>query len=268
MRKISRVRIFIDSYTDLPKGWIKKYNLGIIPSYKVSQAPQLNDLVQMFSPIISKGKDILYISVLPKQCSTYQTALLAANEFPESRVSIVDSINVLPILALSVVLATQKLNEAMSSLNIADWLKTVHQEIKLDALINNSHYHYKNRKEINFRYLLCRMFRTRRTLHVNNGYLFLGMKYIGRKNNIAKRFLKKLLTDIHRIDHDHLIIVHTFEEELARWMQKFILAETNIREVLVVEGGVLTCNQLGSHNFAISYILNSSPLSMSSPKLS
>lgn len=109
---MANVRIFTDSISDIPKEWVEKYDIGIIPLYIVFQqksyldrieitpqemynmvelyglpktaAPPPADFMKAFSPVIENGEDILCISMSSHLSSTYQNACSAAREFPRA----------------------------------------------------------------------------------------------------------------------------------------------------------------------------------------
>ncbi|ECH9276487.1 DegV family EDD domain-containing protein, partial [Salmonella enterica subsp. enterica] len=116
------IKIFADSTCDLPAEWITQYDLGIVPLYvtfseqtykdgvdltvpelyrKVDEtgklpktaAPSPADFIQAFAPHIQEGRKILYISLSSELSSTYQNALIAAEEFAEGMVTVFDSLN-------------------------------------------------------------------------------------------------------------------------------------------------------------------------------
>ncbi|KAA8746156.1 DegV family protein [Paenibacillus sp. UASWS1643] len=286
---MSKVRIFADSTSDVPQDWIDKYNIGIVPLYIVFQdksyldqkeiniqdmynlveiyghlpktaAPPPADFIQVFRPVIEDGEDVLYISMSSQLSSTYQNALAAAREFPVGRITIVDSLNVSAGTAMNVLLAAEMASEGKSALAIAEWLETARHEIHLNVLVDNLNYLHKGGRVSNLQHMLGSMLRIRPILYVRHGRVLSGVKYRGSKERIVKKLLQDILSHIHRIDHDQIIIAHTLEEETAEWMRNFILEETSIRTVHIIEGGCSICSHSGPHSLAISFILKSEPL--------
>lgn len=285
---MSKVRIFADSFSDLPQDWIEKYNIEMVRVYIVFQglsirdgidinlkqmcemidlygelpntsAPSKVDFVNAFSPVIENGEDVLYISMSSHLSSTYQNALLAAREFPSGRVTVVDSLNVSAGIAMNVLLGAQMAREGNSALRIAEHLQKCRDEIQLNVLVKNLDYLHKSRIVGHIQCTIEKMLRIRPILYMDQGRVAFGEKYRGNKTETFKKLLQKILTNIHRIDHDLIIIAHSNEEEKAEELRKTILEETNIREVLIIKGGCSTFSHSGPNSVAISFILKSEP---------
>ncbi|MBU5351927.1 DegV family protein [Paenibacillus barcinonensis] len=286
---MSKVRIFVDSISDVPEEWINKYNIGIIPLYIVfqedsyldrieinvhdmynkvamkGQLPQTStpppaDFFKAFRPIIENGEDVLYISMSSHLSSTYQNAVTASREFPPGRVTVVDSLNVSAGTAMMVLLATQLASEGKSAIAIGESLETIRDEIQLNVLVHNLDYLHKGGRLSNLKHLLGNMLKIRPVLYVSHGRVLSGVKYRGNKQRILKKLLSSILSQIHRIDHDHIIIAQTLEKETAEWIRNVILDETSIKKVHIIEGGCAVCSHSGPHSIAISFILKSEPL--------
>ncbi|SEA60583.1 DegV family protein [Paenibacillus sp. 276b] len=286
---MSKVRIFADSISDVPQDWIDKYNIGIVPLYIVFQeksyvdrkeinakemynlveiyghlpktsAPSPADFIQAFRPAIEDGEDILYISMSSHLSSTYQNSLTAAREFPTGRITVLDSLNVSAGAAMNVLLAAKMASEGKSAMFISEWLETARHEIQLNILVDNLDYLHKGGRVGSIQHMLGSILRISPILYVKHGRVLSGVKYRGSKERIVKKLLQDILSHIHRIDHDQIIIAQTLEEETAEWMRHFILEETSIRDVHIIEGGCSICSHSGPHSLAISFILKSKPI--------
>ncbi|APO46118.1 fatty acid-binding protein DegV [Paenibacillus xylanexedens] len=286
---MSKVRIFADSISDVPQDWIDQYNIEIVPLYIVFQeksyvdrleinakdmynlveiydqlpktaAPPPADFIQAFRPVIESGEDILFISMSSHLSSTYQNALAAAREFPAGRITVVDSLNVTAGTAMSVLLAAQMASDGKSALAIAERLEKVRHEIQLNILVDNLDYLHKGGRVSSIQNMIGSILRIRPVLYVSHGKVLSGVKYRGSKERIVKKLLQDILSHIHRIDHDQIIIAQTLEEETAEWIRNMILEETSVRNVHIIEGGCSICSHSGPHSLAISFILKSEPL--------
>ncbi|RAI98315.1 DegV family protein with EDD domain [Paenibacillus pabuli] len=286
---MANVRIFTDSISDIPKEWVEKYDIGIIPLYIVFQqdsyldrieitpqemynmvvlyeelpktaAPPPADFMKAFSPVIENGEDILCISMSSHLSSTYQNACSAAREFPPGRVTVVDSLNVSAGTAMHVLLAVQMAREGKSALTIAQALEAVRHEVQLNVLVDNLDYLHRGGRVSSIQHMLGSLLRIRPGLYVRDGLVHAGVKYRGSKDKVVNKLLNDMLSQIHRIDHAQVIIAQTLEEEKAEWVRNFIQEQTSIQHVHIIEGGCSICSHSGPHSIAISYILKSEPL--------
>lgn len=116
------IKLFADSTCDLPIDEIKQMDIEIIPlivtfaeeAYKEgiditteklfelvkskkmlpkTSAPSPLDFYNAFKPHIEAGKTIIYIGLSSKVSSTIQNAKLAANQFENGKVHVIDSLN-------------------------------------------------------------------------------------------------------------------------------------------------------------------------------
>lgn len=281
---MAKVRIFADSISDIPQEWMTKYNIGIIPLYIVfegqsyldriemdthemyrrveesgklpkTSAPSPADFVQTFIPVIENGEDVLFISMSSQLSSTYQNALIASREFPPGRVTVIDSLNVSAGTAMNVLLAAQAAAEGRSALFISEKLHLLRDEIQLNVLVDGLDYLHKGGRVSNLQHIVGSMLRIRPILYVRHGRVLSGVKYRGNKHKILRKLMDSIFSQIHRIDHDQIIISHTLEAETADWIRSVIHEETNIRDVFIIEGGCAISSHSGPHSLAISFIL-------------
>lgn len=218
-------------------------------------APSPADFVQTFGPVIENGEDVLFISMSSQLSSTYQNALIAAREFPPGRVTVVDSLNVSAGTAMNVLLAAQAATEGRSALFISEKLHLLRDEVQLNVLVDGLDYLHKGGRVSNLQHIVGSMLRIRPILYVKHGRVLSGVKYRGNKYKILRKLINSIFSQIHRIDHDQIIISHTLEAEIAEWIRNVILEETNIREVFIIEGGCAISSHSGPHSLAISFIL-------------
>ncbi|WP_338540647.1 DegV family protein [Paenibacillus tundrae] len=285
---MAKVRIFADSISDIPQEWIMKYNIGIVPLYIVFEnqsfldrieidthemykrvaesgklpktaAPSPADFNRIFSPAIENGEDVLFISMSSELSSTYQNSIIAAREFPAGRITVVDSLNVSAGTAMIVLLAIRAAAEGQSALSISEKIHKLRDEVQLNVLVNGLDYLHKGGRVNNLQHLVGSILRIRPILYVRQGRVFSGVKYRGNKERVLRKLLDNILSQIHRIDHDQIIIAHTLEAESAEWIRNLILEETCIRDVYIIEGGCAICSHSGPHSLAISFIMKLNP---------
>ena len=129
-----------DSTCDLSAELIEKHQIPIIPLYvnfgddiyrdgvditthelyqtvkernmlPKTSAPSIGDFIEAFKPHIEAGKDIVYIGISSKLSVTHQNARLAAQEYPEGRILVVDSLNLSTGIGLLVLKALVSVNK-------------------------------------------------------------------------------------------------------------------------------------------------------------
>ncbi|MBY9079090.1 DegV family protein [Paenibacillus sp. HN-1] len=281
---MSKVRIYADSISDIPQGWIDQHNIGVVPLYiafgnevfrdKIeiaapemfrladatgmlpqTIAPSPADFLQAFGPAVAAGEDVLYISMSSKLSSTYQNGLLASKEFPPGRVTVVDSLNVSAGTAMLVLLAAEMAAEGKSALSIADTLRKVREDIRFNVVLKHLDYLHKGGRVGNLQHLLGSILQIRPVLYASQGRMCSGAKIRGNVRKVMKQILQSIINHREHISHDRIIIVQSMEEETVEWLRDYILEETGIRNVPIIEGGCAICAHSGPHSVGISYAL-------------
>jgi DegV family protein with EDD domain len=119
---VRRVKVFTDSTADLSPSQLEQLNISVIPLYVTigdnsyrdgidittdelyamvdqlqtlpkTAAPSVEDFVEAFKPWVDNDYDVIFIGISSKLSATVQSAILAANEFEQGRVLVVDSLN-------------------------------------------------------------------------------------------------------------------------------------------------------------------------------
>lgn len=164
--------IITDTNSDLPKQYVKEHNLLLIPQYttldgvtyegaegiepsefyrkmregSVPQSQAINPAVveETFRSILSQGNDILYISFSSTLSSSYEVAVMVAKqleeEFPESQIRVIDSMNVSLSEGLLVHKAWKKKQEGASLDENVQWLEENKMHVCVKFTVDDLHH--------------------------------------------------------------------------------------------------------------------------------
>lgn len=164
--------IITDTNSDLPKEYVTEHGILQIPQYttldgvtyegaegiepsefyrkmregSVPQSQAINPAVveETFRSVLSQGKDILYISFTSTLSSSYNVAAMAARElkeeFPESDIQVVDSMNVSLSEGLLVHKACKKKEEGLSLAENVKWLEENKMHICVKFTVDDLHH--------------------------------------------------------------------------------------------------------------------------------
>ncbi len=164
--------IITDTNSDLPKQYVKEHNLLLIPQYttldgvtyegaegiepsefyrkmregSVPQSQAINPAVveETFRNVLSQGKDILYISFSSTLSSSYEVAVMVAKqleeEFPESQIRVIDSMNVSLSEGLLVHKAWKKKQEGASLDENVQWLEENKMHVCVKFTVDDLHH--------------------------------------------------------------------------------------------------------------------------------
>ncbi|WP_434752026.1 DegV family protein [Paenibacillus amylolyticus] len=278
---MSRIKIFADSTSDLAPEWIQRYEIGIIPLYVVfgeeslkdgeeikpeqlyervsrygslpkTAAPSPADFMTAFQPYIEQGDDIFYISLSSELSSTYQNALLASSEFPEGRISVVDSKNLSSGIGLMVMKAVHAAEQGQSLAEITTRIETMKPTVRTEFVIDTLEYLYKGGRCSGMQNLIGSLLKIRPVIRVTDGKMAPAYKVRGKREKALEQMLQNTLNNKEHIDRDLMIVVHTMAEEDAMNLKKTLQEQIGARVELTTAGCVV-CSHCGPKTTGIIY---------------
>lgn len=218
---MSTVKIFSDSTSDLPQNWKDTYDIGIVPLYVVFEegtykdgeditpeevyrrvaasgvlpktaAPSPADFIAAFQPVISSGQDIVYISLSSSLSSTYQNALLAAGEFPEGRVQVIDSQTLCGGIALLVMKAVRAAEKGHSAVEIAAMLEHSRSLVETEFVVDTLDYLYMGGRCSGMQNFIGSLLKIRPVLRLVDGSIIPTSKIRGKKKKLWNKCSRTL----------------------------------------------------------------------------
>lgn len=279
---MSNIKIFTDSTSDLPKAWVQQYEIGIIPLYVVfgneqlrdgvditpaelyervsrggslpkTAAPSPADFMAAFEPHVKQGESILYISLSSALSATYQNALIAAGEFPEASIRVVDSLNLSSAIGLLVMKAVFAAREGKSLDEIVKLLEAVRPQVESEFVIDTLEYLYKGGRCSGVQNLLGSLLNIRPVIKVIDGKMTPAYKVRGKKEKATNQMLQNALEKSGLMDNDLIVVVHSFAEDEALRLQKVLQENTNAREVALSTAGCVISSHCGPKTIGIMY---------------
>ncbi|WP_379160661.1 DegV family protein [Paenibacillus sp. sgz5001063] len=280
---MSIVKIFSDSTSDLPQGWKETYDIGIVPLYVVfddatykdgvditpeevyqqvaargalpkTAAPSPADFITAFEPVIRDGADIVYISLSSALSSTYQNALLAAGEFPEGRVQVVDSETLCGGIALLVMKAARAAAKGESALEIAAMLKACRSRVETEFVVDTLDYLYMGGRCSGMQNLIGSLLKIRPVLRLIDGAIVPVSRVRGKKEKAVEQMLQHVLDHTGDIDKELLIVAHTLAEEDAKYLEQALREQTGVDEIACIHAGCVIGSHCGPGTVGLMYM--------------
>lgn len=279
---MSNVKIFADSTSDLPADWIGRHEIGLVPLYVVfgdetfrdgvditppdiyrrveaegnlpkTTAPSPKDFMDAFGPYIDQGRDIVYISLSSKLSSTYQNAQIAAAEFPEGRVHVVDSLTLCSGIGLLVMKAVHLAEKGLGAAEIAGQVAAMRPQVETQFVIDTLEYLHKGGRCSGMQNFIGSLLQIRPVLKLVDGNIIPAYKVRGRKEKAVQQMLDNALADKDNMDQDLILVAHTLAEEEALRLAAILREQTGAREVAIAEAGCVISSHCGPHTVAIMY---------------
>lgn len=280
---MSIVKIFSDSTSDLPQGWKETYDIGIIPLYVVFEdatyrdgvditpeevyrrvaaqgtlpktaAPSPADFMAAFEPVIRSGGDVVYISLSSALSSTYQNALLAAAEFPEGRVHVVDSETLCGGIALLVMKAARAAARGQSAPEIAAMVKECRSQVQTEFVVDTLDYLYMGGRCSGMQNFIGSLLKIRPVLRLIDGAIVPVSKIRGKKEKAVEQMLHHALEHAITIDKELIIVAHTLAEEDAKYLEKALREQTGSGEIAIIDAGCVIGSHCGPGTVGLMYM--------------
>ncbi|GAA0134615.1 DegV family protein [Paenibacillus sp. YSY-4.3] len=280
---MTQVKIFADSISDVPSSWIEQHDIGIVPLYVVfgetaykdkieitttdiyrrvdeygelpgTAAPSPADFVAAFAPCIEQGKDIVFISMSSKLSSTYQNALIAAEEFPAGRVRVVDSMHVSGGVALLVLKAALAAKNGAGPQQIVELVEEWRERVEMEVLVDSLDYLHRGGRVSSVQHMIGSLLKIRPVLRIKDGIVISADKYRGKTEKAVQRMLQNFLDNFQKIDRDLIIVAQTLAEKAADYIRTTLLEQTDAKEVAIIEGGCAISCHCGPRTVAIMYM--------------
>lgn len=171
---MNKIIVMSDSTCDLGEELITKHDIKIVPLhvsfpkeqidyldgvtitaedvYKKAEefgetpktgARNINEFIEDFTPLINEGYDIIYTGIGSGLSSTYNNACIAAKEFPEGRIEIVDSQNLSTGIGLLVLKMAKFRDEGMGVKEIAEKVRELVPQVSAKFCIDRLDYLHK-----------------------------------------------------------------------------------------------------------------------------
>lgn len=169
---MNKVAIVTDSTAGIPDSIAREYNITVVPlsvlwddkSYldgiditpeefyerlvksdtlPTTSQPSAGMFAEAFKKLIDQGYDILTIVISSKLSGTYQSAILAAEDFPKNRITVVDSLQASMPLTLVVLTVAQAAQRGATLLECTNLAKDLCQRVRTLFIVDTLEFLYK-----------------------------------------------------------------------------------------------------------------------------
>ncbi|REK77817.1 DegV family protein [Paenibacillus paeoniae] len=280
---MNNIRLFADSVSDLPQEWVERYNITIVPLYIIfneevfrdgidvtteeiyrrveengvlprTAAPSPDDFAQAFQGAIDAGDSVLFISMSSKVSSTYQNARIAMNDFPEGRITLVDSTHLSASTTMLVIMAARLLEQGKDLETVVAHIESHRDRVDIDILVDRLDYLHKGGRVSSIQNMIGSLLKIRPVLSIKKGLILSEKKYRGKPQKALEGVMQNIVDKIDSIDQNVIVIAQTVAEEAADYMRNYLLEHTSVKEIIMIEGGCTIGSHTGPKTVAISYL--------------
>ncbi|AKL94476.1 DegV domain-containing protein [Clostridium aceticum] len=218
-----------------------------------TSAPTPVDFHNVFKPYIDEGKSIVYIGLSSQLSATIQNAKIAASEFPEGSIEIVDSLNLSAGIGLLVLKAVDYVREGLTHQEIAAKTREMISKMRTYFAIDTLQYLQKGGRCSSIQSFIGNMLKIRPILKVVEGKILLDQKTRGKREKTLNTLLQQVLKDSDQIDTDRMIIIHSLAPEDLLYLKEELLKVLEVKELIALEAGCVVSSHCGPKTVGIMY---------------
>lgn len=234
-----------------PDLYEKVSELGTLPK---TSAPSVGEFIEIFAPEIEAGNDIIYIGLSSKLSTTLQNARIAAFEFPEGRIHIVDSLNLSTGIGLLVLKAAKFRDQGLTAAEIASKVTELVPKVRTAFVINTFDYLYKGGRCSSLASIVGTVLKIKPIIHVVDGGMIVGQKPRG-INKAYQIMLDQIYQDEPILDHDMVMVTHSLAPEAAAYLKAELQSHLTIDNLYETQAGCVISSHCGKGTIGILYIV-------------
>lgn len=281
---MSNIKIFTDSTSDLSPELTDLYDISIIPlyvnfdtnSYKdgleitteelykkveitgklpLTSAPSPADFINAFKPFIDEGKDILYIGLSSKLSSTVQNVHIAAQEFPEGRIEIVDSLNVCLGIGILALKAADYVSAGKSLTDVATMVREAVPKVRVMFIIDTLDYLHKGGRCSGVQNFVGGILKIRPIIKMEEGKIILWEKLRGKREKCLHSLISRAMEDKSKFDPQRIFIAHSAALEDAENVKNELEKVFETRNIGIGNAGCVISSHCGPKTVGIIYMI-------------
>lgn len=278
------VKIITDSTADLSKELLDKYDIVSLPLYvnfgeesykdgvdidtarlyelvkEKNELPKTSaispgDFFKEFDKWIKLGYDIVYIGIGSKISGTIRNAHLVAEEFPEGRIQVVDSLNLSSGIALLVLKGKDLRDQGLSAKQIKDKLDETVPLVRSQFAIQVLDYLHKGGRASGTAALVGKVLRIRPIIKVVNGELIVYRKPMGTMKKAVDIMLNDFINEKDNLDLDYVMITHSHAYKQSDYMEEFVKEHVQPKNLIISNAGCVISSHCGAGTIGILYIV-------------
>ena len=280
---MQKIKIITDCTSDLTKDLYTKFDIDVMPLYvtiggktyedgveitteelykKIEQYKELPKssavspgiLIEKFKHYIAQGIQVLFIGIGSKLSATYQSAMIAQDEF-NKMVRVVDSNNLSSGIGLLLLKAAKFRDQGDDLETIAQKIEKISPMVRTQFAINTLEYLHKGGRCSGTARLFGTLLQIKPIIRVIDGKLEVAKKPRGKFSMALKTLLEYLEHDKDNIDPDAVMVTHSLASEDAKYLIERINEIVKVDNVFETFASGVISTHCGPRTIGILYIV-------------
>jgi len=214
--------------------------------------------VKTFKKYIEQDIDVLFISISSQISATYNSAVIASNEFEAGRVFVVDGKALSSGTGITILKACDLRDEGYSAKEIADSINESKTKIVTQFGIDTLKYLYKGGRASGLTFFVAKFLHIKPILKMVDGKLEAGEKIFGKTIKVFEKQFEDFLTQYKAglVDDNYLFITHCMADEACEYIKGLIIKNNiNIKHIYISTAGAVISAHCGPNTLGILYSL-------------
>ena len=277
------IKILVDSTCDLPKEYLDKHDVTVLPllvvfgndSYRdgvdinveqlYSKVEELKTLPKTsalpsaqfekeFKKWVDAGYDVLCIVISSGFSSTLQNAYIAAQQF-DGHVAAFDSQNLSSGIGLLICKAVEMKEAGLPLNEIVDKLNYYVPRVRSQFAVETLDYLHKGGRCSSLVYLFGKGFHIRPIIRVKDGKMFVYKKPRGKMVKALDELINIFKEDLANIELDRVMLTHSIAPESRDYLEQELLKIIPQEKLMITEAGSIISSHCGRGTIGILYIV-------------
>ena len=281
------IRIITDSTCDLSKELIEKYNIRVIPLHvsfpgddteyldgvninseqlydlatKLNVLPKTGavnvvEFIKVFEEELAKGNEIFYVGIGSGLSSSYNNACIAREQFPDSKIVVLDGQNLSTGTGLIVIKAARLAKEGKSLDEIKEICEKAVPLVSAKFCIDRLDYLYKGGRCSGMAMIAAHALKIHPVAKVINNKLVVYKKPRGKYENAVEVQIDEFMHDLDNIDKSCVFITHSGRiDGIEKQIYDKISPYLDKENLFITEAGCTISSHCGPKTIGILYIL-------------
>lgn len=277
------IKILSDSTSDLSKELIEKYNISILPlqvnlgdesrfdgvdiqpdeiyawadkngKTPTTSAPTPDSVIDLYKQY-AEDYDIIAFTISSEMSSTYQTFCNAANEFPNSRITVIDSRNLSTGIGLQIVTAGEMIANGADYDAVVNKIYEIIPKVRAGFVVEDVLFLHKGGRCSAMAAFGATALKLRPTLKVVDGVIKVDKKVRGDIHSATMKYAQGLEEGILNADEDVVFITHSgTDQAIIDDVYAYVSGLNKFKNIYITRAGCVVSSHCGAGTLGVLFI--------------
>jgi len=257
----TRMKIIVDSTSDIPEEFVKKYDIDIVPVYiqledkmyadrfelkasdfytvlreakelPTTSAPPPKDFWEKITDSVKEYSSIFIITLTSKLSATFQSAKIAASKIKNAKIYLLDSKFGSGVATLLSIAAAKLSRKGVPDEEIVEKIEEMRDESILVGYADTLENLKKSGRISNLKYFVATILNAKPILELRDGLIEAIGKASGKKKAL-KKVISSVLKKVKKDKKYDVMITHGDDVETAEFLMKKLEKKIPLREKLI-----------------------------------